>query len=71
MSVTLHEALENGTSEDWTNPEKWIHYIHITIDNFHHANIIHNDIKGDNFVFGTTSENIELNQSYLTLSHSS
>ena len=59
-SVTLYEALENGTSKDWTNPEKWIHYIHIiikTIDNLHHANIIHNDIKGDNFMFGTTSEN--------------
>ena len=57
QTVTIYNAL-NADSE-LVQPN-WINYIIIaaqTISYLHDANILHNDIKGDNFIFGITSAN--------------
>ena len=64
-SITIYEALHNPRtyieshcSDSTSTSSKWISYICIilqTIAHIHNENILHNDIKTDNFVFGLTS----------------
>ena len=57
-SVTIYDALH--TPKHWIESHKWIHYMVIaiqTISFLHQHNILHYDIKGDNFVFTLTAAN--------------
>lgn len=56
-TITIYNALHAGKS---ILSHSWIKSISIavqTVSFLHNANILHNDIKGDNFILGTMKQN--------------